>query len=187
MAYSEVVSNMKQEAIKQLISNDLFIKTLDAKVDKEDLVGNNIFTYSMNPEIIKEPCTFVNLSVQIPRVYGDKQNMHPLLEVRVVSHVDKMKIDPKQIKTQANRIDFMSQVVDHILNDTDNSTKKFGFFGQLETIRNEEGVYNKDWLYRYLAFETFDFNQGYSPEKKKKFFEKYGCTLNDKGEWKLNG
>lgn len=180
MAYSSVTTDMKQEVVKHLLSCDLFVDALDAQgiKDKDDLVGTHIFTYPLNPEYLQESKTFITVSVQVPKVYSDNKIwVHPILEFHIVSHVDHMKIDPKQIKTSSNRNDFISQIIDRLFNKNDTSKNKFGFFGQLETIRNEEGVFNKDWVYRYISFETLDLNKALCERSNEMFFGKYGYEV----------
>ncbi len=98
--------------------------------------------------------------------------------------MEHMKIDLKEFKTNSNRNDFISQIIDHLFNSDKTSTRKFGFFGQLDLIRNEEGYFNKDWVYRYMEFETLDFNKALCENKTKEFFGKYGYETPDYQEWK---
>lgn len=180
MAHSMVVSRMKEEAVKQLLNCDLFIDALDAQdvKDKKDLVGTHIFTYPLNPEFITDPITFVTISVRIPKEYrNNKIWAYPILQMHIVSHVKHMKIDTKQIKTCTNRNDFISQVLDHLLNTKETSKRRFGFFGQLELVKNEEGVFNKDWLFRYMEFETMDLDRALCECETKEFFGQYGYKV----------
>lgn len=180
MAHSMVVSEMKAEAVKQLLNCDLFIDALDAQdvKDKNDLVGTHIFTYPLNPEYLTNPITFVTITVRIPKEYrNNKIWVHPVLQIHIVSHVKHMKIDTSQIKTCVNRNDFISQILDHLLNTKETNSRRFGFFGQLELQKNEEGVFNKDWLYRYMEFETMDFDRALCECETKEFFERYGYKV----------
>lgn len=180
MAYSSATTEMKQEAVKQLLNCDMFVDALDAVdiEDKSDLVDTHIFTYPINPDFIHEPITFVNVTVQVPKIYSGNSDTwcHPVIEFRIVSHINHMKMD-KKFKTGANRNDFISQIIDHLFNNEKSSQKNFGFFGQLIAIRNEEGIYNKDWVYRYIAFETTDMNRSMCECSHKKFFGKYGYDV----------
>ena len=46
-----------------------------------------------------------------------------------------------------------------LLEDMFNGSTKFGGVGELKTVLNTEGTYNKDFLYRHLIFETIDVNK----------------------------
>lgn len=187
MAHSSAITDMKQEAVQQLLKCQMFIDALDAKgiSDVEELVGTHIFTYPINPEYLQKPCTFITIITQIPRISSDnKMYTHPKIIFQIVSHMEHMKIDLKEFKTNSNRNDFISQIIDHLFNSDKTSTRKFGFFGQLDLIRNEEGYFNKDWVYRYMEFETLDFNKALCENKTKEFFGKYGYETPDYQEWK---
>lgn len=183
MSHSSAITDMKQQAVKELLNCKMFIDALDAKeIDNDcDLVGTHIFTYPINPEYLKNPCTFVVITTQIPRITGGKLYSHPKIIFQIVSHVQHMKISTKEFKTGSNRNDFISQIIDHIFNSDKTSTRKFGFFGQLDLIRNEEGYINKDWVFRYMEFETLDFNKALCECKNREFFEKYGYEVPDYG------
>lgn len=180
MAQSSIISDMKSETVKQLLNCDLFVDALEAQniSEKSDLVGTHIFTYPLNPEYLKEAITFVTVTVKIPKEYNQNSlYVCPVLQIYIISHADHMKISPKVIKTSANRNDFISQILDHLLNSKETSNSKFGLFGQLKLTRNEEGVISKEWLYRYMEFETIDFNQSLCESNNKLFFERYGYSV----------
>lgn len=190
MSHSSAITDMKQEAVRRLLKCDMFVDALDAKgiENKCDLVGKHIYTYPINPEYLKEPCTFVMITTQIPRYSRNSNNklfLHPKLIFQIVSHVEHMKISLKEFKTMSNRNDFISQIIDHLFN-TSRSNMNFGFFGQLDLLRNEEGYINKDWTYRYMEFETIDLDRALCECKTKEFFEKYGYEVPDYGDSKCD-
>lgn len=179
MAHSSAITDMKQQVVRELLDCKMFVDALDAKEIENvgDLVGTHIFTHPINPEYLTNPCTFVVITTQIPRITGDKMYTHPKVIIQIVSHVGHMKISPKEFKTGSNRNDFISQIIDHIFNSDKTSKRKFGFFGQLDLIRNEEGYINKDWVFRYMEFETLDFNKALCECSTKEFFGKYGYEV----------
>lgn len=186
MSHSSAITDMKQEAVKELLNCKMFVDALDAKdiKDKGDLVGTHIFTHPINPNYLQNPCTFVVITTHIPRITSDKMYTHPKLIFQIVSHVKHMKIEPNEFKTCSNRNDFISQIIDHIFNSDKTSTRKFGFFGHLDLIRNEEGYFDNNWTYRYMEFETLDFNRALCECKTKEFFGKYGYEVPDYREMK---
>lgn len=187
MAHSSAITDMKSEAVRQLLNCDMFVAALGAKEikNKDDLVGTHIFTYPINPDYITDPCTFVVITTHIPRFRSDNTlYAHPRLIFQIVSHVKHMEIPTTEFKTSSNRNDFISQILDHLFNRDKTSTRKFGFFGQLDLIRNEEGYINKDWTYRFMEFETLDFDKALCNCKTKEFFEKHGYPVPDFQEWK---
>lgn len=184
MAHSSAITDMKHEAVKRLLKCKMFVDALDAKEieDIDKLVGTHIFTHPINPEYLENPCTFLVITTYIPRFSRNSNNslyLHPKLIFNIVSHVDHMKISPKEFKTNNNRNDFISQIIDHLFNLSDTSKKKFGYFGQLELLRNDEGYINKDWVYRVMEFETMDFDRALCECKTKEFFAKYGYEAPD--------
>lgn len=182
MAHSSSITNMKEEAVRQLLNCDMFVDALDAKdfTDRDELIGTHIFTYPINPDYLTEPCTFVIITTHIPKIRGDnKCFVHPKLIFQIVSHVKHMKLSTKQFKTGANRNDFISQIIDHLFNSDKSSEKKFGFFGQLDLITNEEGYINKDWTFRTMVFDTVDLDKALCDCKTKEFFAKHGYPVPD--------
>ncbi len=182
MAHSSAITDMKEEAVRQLLNCKMFVDALDAKhfdaVD--DLVGTHIFTYPINPEYHENPKTFLMITTRIPKVIrNDKMYTHPRLVIDIVSHMEHMKIDRKQFNTGCNRNDFISQIIDHLFNSDRTSERKFGFFGQLDLVENNEGYFTKDWVYRHMEFETLDFNKALCDCKTEEFFGKYGYEVPD--------
>lgn len=77
----------------------------------------------------------------------------PTLEFYIYSHYEHMKMDRKI--TKDNRCDYLSMLIEDMFNGSTN----YGGAGELKTILNTEGAYNKDFLYRHLIFETIDINK----------------------------
>ena len=44
-------------------------------------------------------------------------------------------------------------------------------------MKNEEGVFNKDWLFRYMEFETMDLDRALCECETKEFFGQYGYEV----------
>lgn len=185
MAHSSAITNMKSEAVRQLLKCKMFVDALDAKEIKnvDDLIGTHIFTHPINPEYLKNPCTFIVITTHVPKILTDnKMYSHPKINFHIVSHIEHMKINPNEFKTGCNRNDFISQIIDHIFNSDRTSTRKFGLFGHLDLLKNEEGYFTKDWVYRYMEFETLDFNKALCDCKTEEFFGKHGYEVPDYDE-----
>lgn len=82
----------------------------------------------------------------------NKTFVTPTLEFYIYSHFKHMKMDRKI--TKDNRCDYLSMLIDDMFN----GSTKYGGVGELKCILNQEGTYNKDFLYRHLVFETIDIN-----------------------------
>ena len=54
-----------------------------------------------------------------------------------------------------NLCDYLSRLLEEMFN----GSTKYGGAGELKTVLNTEGTYNKDFLYRHLIFETIDVNK----------------------------
>lgn len=180
MAHSSAITKMKSEAVRHLLDCDMFVAALDAKEikNRDELVGTHIFTYPINPDYIKDPCTFVVITTHIPKFRSDNPLfVHPRLIFQIVSHVKHMEIPTTEFKTSSNRNDFISQIIDHLFNLEKTSKKQFGFFGQLDLVINEEGYINKDWTYRTMIFDTLDLDKALCCCDTKEFFGKYGYPV----------
>ena len=58
MAHSSAITDMKQQAVRELLDCKMFVDALDAKEveNVSDLVGTHIFTHPINPEYLTNPC-----------------------------------------------------------------------------------------------------------------------------------
>ena len=59
--------------------------------------------------------------------------------------------------TKDNRCDYISMLIDNMFN----GSSEYGGIGELKLSLNEEGAYNKDFLYRHMVFETVDLNKSF--------------------------
>ena len=78
---------------------------------------------------------------------------HPFLTVRLICHQDKMVL--KKAGVSANRLDYLSTLIDKLLNDTDG----WGF-GKLSLVSNTEGSMSTTFKYREMIFQGQDLNVG---------------------------
>lgn len=106
----------------------------------------------MKSEYHKNPKTCLMVTTRIPRIIKDnKMYTHSRLVIDIVSHMDHMKINSDRT-----------------------SERKFGFFGQLDLVENNEGYFTKDWVFRHMEFETLDFNKALCDLRPKNFSANMG-------------
>lgn len=155
MANSTSISEFKERVIDAITHDDTIFYAFDAKdcenggdlIDKE-----HILTYNKIPETITTVSTYMTVMVHTKSRDRYKTFVTPTLEFYIYSHVKHMKMDRKI--TKDNRCDYLSRLLEEMFN----GSTKYGGAGELKTVLNQEGAYNKDFLYRHLIFETFDIN-----------------------------
>ena len=138
---------------------DLFY-AIDAKNCKTraDIINTHIFKYNKHPETVTETVTFLTIMVHTKPVSTRKRDytfIIPTLEIWIYSHDEHMKMDPKI--TKDNRNDYISMLLDNKFNGSD----MYGGIGKLSLTYNQEGTFNKDFLYRRMLFETMDVNDSF--------------------------
>lgn len=158
MPNSSIISKSKNKIIKEFIKNENIIAAIDSKKinpkQTEKYIGTHIFDYNQNPFTLTDVDTFITVQVQIPDTYfRSKPFVRPRIEIWIISHERHMKVDNIP-KVMANRNDYLSMLIDEMLNDRSD----FGI-GRLHLVSNIEGVFNQDYAWRKMLFETEEFNE----------------------------
>lgn len=156
MANSDIISSLKTKVIQAMMKdNDIFTALDPNRKNVEnggDLIWNNIFPYNKNPKTITEVMTFITVMAHSKRKDRYGTFVTPTLEIWIYSHNDHMEMNIKGIKD--TRCDFIGRLLDEKFN----GSNQYGGIGKLTLVSNSEGVYNDDFLYRHLVFETTDLN-----------------------------
>jgi len=170
MANSSYITLLKRLVKNEIVNDKLIVKTLgspnydssDLDFSAEDVGENCIFTWNQNPSTIKEEITFLTLQVHIT-AYREKW-VKPTLEIWIYSNNGHMNLKSSDFPgISANRNDYLSQLLDDKFNGRSslggvNDVDKLNLMGELKLMSNIEGVYNQDFVYRRMIFETRDIN-----------------------------
>ena len=170
MANSDIISLIKRKVKSELVNDPLIVRAFgspdydssDEGWSGEDVGDNYIFTWNQNPTTITKEITFITLQVHIEK-YREKW-VKPTLEIWVYSHNRHMKLKSADFPgIVANRNDYLSELLDWKFNGrtslgTDDDNIKLNLIGELSLRANNEGVFNNDFVYRRLLFETKDIN-----------------------------
>lgn len=154
MANSTSISDLKKRVMDAITHDDTIFYSFDAKECENggDLIDTHIFTYNKVPETVTEVTSYMTVMVHTKSRDRNKTFVTPTLEFYIYSHYKHMKMDRKI--TKDNRCDYISMLIDDMFN----GSTEYGGIGELKCILNQEGTYNKDFLYRHLIFETIDIN-----------------------------
>lgn len=154
MANGMIISDLKKRVIDAITHDDTIFYAFDAEDCENggDLKETHIFTYNKIPETIDIVGTYMTIMVHTKSRDRNKTFVTPTLEVYIYSHYSHMKMDRKI--TKDNRCDYLSMLLENMFN----GSTEYGCVGELKCILNQEGTYNKDFLYRHLIFETVDIN-----------------------------
>lgn len=154
MANSISISDFKRNVMDAITHDDTIFYAFDADECENggDLVGTHILTYNKIPETIDKVATYMTIMVHTKSRDRNGTFITPSLEFWIYCNVNHMKMDRKI--TKDNRCDYLSMLLDKMFN---NSTE-YGGIGQLKLVLNEEGAFNKEFLYRHLIFTTIDIN-----------------------------
>ena len=160
MANSTSISEFKERIVDAIAHDPTLFYAIDAKDCENggDLINTYIFKYNKNPETITKTITFITVMVHTKPVSTRSRDytfIIPTLEIWIYSHDGHMKMDPKI--TKDNRNDYISMLLDDKFNGSD----KYGGIGKLSLTYNQEGTFNKDFLYRRMLFETMDVNDSF--------------------------
>lgn len=154
MANSTSISDFKKNVMDAITNDDTIFYAFGADECENggDLIGTHIITYNKVPDTVEKVSTYMTIMVHTKARDRNKTFITPTLEFYIYSHYKHMKMDRKI--TKDNRCDYLSMLIDDMFN----GSTKYGGVGQLKLILNTEGIYNKDFLYRHLIFETMDIN-----------------------------
>lgn len=155
MANSTSISEFKKRVVDAITHNDTIFYAFDAKECENggDLIDNEyILTYNKIPETITTVSTYMTIMVHTKSRDRNKTFVTPTLEFYIYSHFKHMKMDRKI--TKDNRCDYLAMLIDDMFN----GSTEHGGIGELKCVLNQEGTYNKDFLYRHIVFETIDIN-----------------------------
>lgn len=170
MANSSTISLIKRKVKCEIVNDSDIVKAIgspnydisDPDWSGEDVGDNYLFTWNQNPDTIKEEITFITLQVHTD-AYREKW-VKPTLEIWIYSHNRHMKLNPRDFPGIAeNRNDYLSKLFDGKFNGrtslgTDDDLTKLNLIGELKLTSNREGVFNADFVYRRMLFETRDIN-----------------------------
>ncbi len=154
MANSTCISEFKNQVIDMITHNDTLFHAFDAKecANGRDLKDTHIFTYNKIPDTAAEAATYMTIMVNIKEQEKNRTFITATLEIWIYSHYKHMSMD-KEI-TNDNRNDYISMLLDKMFN----GSAALGGIGNLNLILNEEGTFEKEFLYRHLIFQTTDIN-----------------------------
>lgn len=164
MANSTSISIFKKNVMDALTNDDAIFYAFDAKECENggDLIGTHILTYNKVPDTVTEVSTYMTIMAHtqtFDRRDRNKTFVIPRLEFYIYSHYKHMKMDRKI--TKDNRCDYISMLIDNMFN----GSSEYGGIGELKLALNEEGAYNKDFLYRHMIFETVDLNKSFCEDE----------------------
>lgn len=159
MANSAIISEFKELIVDEMLHNQDLYYAIDP-IDCEnggDLLNTHIFKYNFNPDVVTDEITFITVVVDTRKKetrYGKNISTFiiPVLGIWIYSHYNHMKMDPRI--TKDNRNDYISILLDTMINGAD----KFGTIGRLDLTANQEGIFNRHFLYRHMTFEALDLN-----------------------------
>lgn len=154
MANSMIISKIKKKVVDAIAKDSSLFYAIDAKKCENggDLINTHIFKFNKNPDVITDSITFLTVLVHTKKHPKNKKYVIPTLEIWIYSHVDHMIVEPRI--TEDNRNDYISMLID----DKFNGSTEYGGIGKLELTSNIEGVYNHNFLYRRMIFDTIDIN-----------------------------
>ena len=149
-----VISDFKKNVVDAITHDDTIFYAFDARECENggDLKETHIFNYNKIPETITEVSTYMTIMVHTKSRDRNGTFITPSLEIWIYSHFNHMKMDRRI--TKDNRNDYLSMLLEEMFN----GSTEYGGAGQLKLTLNTEGVYNKEFLYRHLIFETIDIN-----------------------------
>jgi len=158
MPNSSIISSLKDVVIESMVKNEALFYAIDSPTIKDfknssELAYTHIFPYDQNPETIKDATTIITIEVDILESYGKSQEwVKPTLIIKIISNEKRMKVSNIP-KVTANRNDYISQLIDNMLN----GRMDLGY-GPLTLFRNIGESFMKGYLYRTMIFKTQDFN-----------------------------
>lgn len=154
MANGTSISEFKQRVMDAITHDDTIFYAFGCNDCENggDLENTHIFKYNKIPETVDTTTMYMTIMVHTKSRDRNKTFVTPTLEMWIYCHHQHMKMDRKI--TKDNRCDYLSM----LLEDMFNGSTKYGGFGELKCILNQEDTYNKDFLYRHLIFETIDIN-----------------------------
>lgn len=155
MANGTSISEFKKRVIDAITHDDTIFYAFGADECENggDLENTHIFKYNKIPETITEVSTYMTIMVHTKSIDRHRTFVVPSLEIWVYCHDAHMKMDRKI--TKDNRCDYIARLLEEMFN----GSTIYGGAGELRTVLNTEGAYNKNFLYRHLIFETFDINK----------------------------
>lgn len=154
MANSTIISDFKRKVMDAITHDDTIFYVFGANECENggDLIGTHILTYNKVPDTVETVSTYMTIMVHMKSRDRNGTFITPTLEFYIYSHYKHMKMD-RHI-TKDNRCDYLSMLIDDMFN----GSTEYGGIGKLKLTLNDEGTYNKDFLYRHLVFETIDIN-----------------------------
>lgn len=162
MANSSIIGKAKNKIIKEFIKDKEIIAAINSSsvTSPEKLKGTHIFDYHQNPLTINTVETFITIQVHIPKLhYKNDSFVKPTIEIWIISHEQHMAVNNVP-KITENRNDYLSTLIDNKLN------KRSGFgIGELSLVSNNEGSFQKDYVFRQMIFEGTDVNDSFCDDE----------------------
>lgn len=159
MNYSEQISSIKNTIINEIVNDQDIVAAIDnpSIIDADDLIYHNVWNSWRIPEteVWKEThicvkCDIDNYSVKtdlVRRIY---------VGVLVMTHQDLQRTDGLDIARGCNRIDFIAQRIERLLN----RSTTLGL-GEATLLINKEGAIDSVHPCRELKFTVTGLNNGY--------------------------
>lgn len=154
MANGTSISEFKNRVMDAITHDDTIFYAFDAKDCENggDLENTHIFKYNKIPDTVTEVTTYMTIMVHTKARDINKTFVTPTLEFYVYTHNKHMKMDRKI--TKDNRCDYICMLLENMFN----GSTQYGGIGKLNCILNQEGVYNSQFMYRHLVFDSIDLN-----------------------------
>lgn len=154
MANGTSISEIKRRIMDAVTHDDTLFYAFNAEGCENggDLENTHIFNYNKIPDTVTEVSNYMTFMVKTKVRDRNKTFVTPTLDIFVYVHYKNMKMDYKI--TKDNRCDYISGLLENMFN----GSTQYGGVGALKCIFNDEGVYNQEFMYRHLIFETIDLN-----------------------------
>ena len=170
LANSSIIPELKEKVILEIINDEDIVAAINSSSvsdisDAYKLVNKHLFRYNQNPLTLNEAITYLTFQVHIPEISyyrGSTKSIYvlPRLEIWIISHEKCMLVDNIP-KITDNRNDYISKLIDKKFNGRSRiglESSPLNLLGKLQLVLNDEGAFQKNYLYRRMIFETRDFN-----------------------------
>lgn len=158
MGDGSIIGDIKHEVIKQIINDEAIVKAIDSQQvsDKEDideLIGVNIFDYNQDPNTLDKADTIITVQAHINEGYDANDTfLEAELQIIIISHYKHMRVNNVP-KIRENRNDYIARLIKRKFNDNRHLA-----IGHLKLVKDHEGAYVRDYLYREIKFTGLDLN-----------------------------
>lgn len=149
MVINDILYNKEDETL----SNDIVMAINPQYINnKQGLIYKHIFPYPRIPETQTETCSYITITVDMPRVSTKNYFFKDMLiTVRVIVHQDLMKMEKE---FSASRSDYIGALINKILN----QNKNYGNT-PLEYVSDVESILLDKFFVRELRFRCNELNK----------------------------